>query len=114
MIRGTDMVNNLSDGLAWGISPSSSPPTGCRSAASACWPLCPAVWGWGSLPPGALSDRVGRKWLIAAVGSFWPWAARGAAAGIVADLAGLAANTQVHTWVRWVARRRGPTLEVAS
>src|SRR6266545_1864318 len=71
-------------------SPCSSPATACRSTASASWPpLYPAVWGVGQLVTGALSDRVGRKWLIAvgmwtqalaigliaAVGSFWPWAA---------------------------------------
>ena len=67
--------------------------------------LYPAVWGVGQLATGALSDRIGRKWLIAggmwtqalaigliaAVGSFWPWAAGALLAGIVADLAGLAA-----------------------
>ena len=51
--------------------------------------LYPAVWGAGQLVTGALSDRIGRKWLIAAgmwtqaaaiafivaVHRFWPWAA---------------------------------------
>jgi MFS family permease len=47
------MVNNLNDGLAWASSPSSSPDTGCRSAASACWPLYTRpCGGWGSLPLG--------------------------------------------------------------
>ena len=61
------MVNNLNDGLAWGLFPILFAATGCPSARSASWPpLYPAVWGAGQLVTGALSDRIGRKWLIAA------------------------------------------------
>jgi MFS family permease len=84
------MVNNLNDGLAWGVFPllfaRHGLPVGRIGILAA---LYPAVWGVGQLVTGALSDRVGRKWLIAggmwtqalaigliaAVGSFWPWAA---------------------------------------
>jgi MFS family permease len=61
------MVNNLNDGLAWGIFPLffaavaglSVEEVGVLAA------LYPAVWGVGQLFTGAWSDRVGRKWLIA-------------------------------------------------
>ena len=82
------MVNNLNDGMIWGLLP--------ILLAAAGLPLeqigliaatYPGVWGLSQLLTGALSDRWGRKWLIAtgmwvqAVGigvlvagqSFWPW-----------------------------------------
>jgi MFS family permease len=61
------LVNNLNDGMAWGLFP--------LFYAAAKLPLeqiawlaaiYPAVWGIGQLFTGALSDRIGRKWLIAA------------------------------------------------
>jgi MFS family permease len=84
------MVNNLNDGLAWGIFPLLFARHGLSvSRIGVLAALYPAVWGVGQLATGALSDRIGRKWLIAggmwtqalaigliaAVGSFWPWAA---------------------------------------
>jgi MFS family permease len=84
------MVNNLNDGLAWGIFPLLFARHGLPvSRIGVLTALYPAVWGVGQLATGALSDRIGRKWLIAggmwtqalaigliaAVGSFWPWAA---------------------------------------
>ncbi|WP_153506459.1 MFS transporter [Cumulibacter manganitolerans] len=61
------MVNNLNDGLAWGIFPVlfagaglSLGQIGILAAAY------PAVWGAGQLVTGAASDRWGRKWLIVA------------------------------------------------
>lgn len=59
------LVNNLNDGLAWGLFPVlfaaaglSLPRIGLLAA------LYPAVWGLGQLVTGPLSDRVGRKPLI--------------------------------------------------
>jgi len=84
------LVNNLNDGLAWGLFPiffaSSGLSIGRIGILAA---LYPAVWGLGQLYTGGLSDRVGRKPLIvagmviqavalvwiAATGNFWAWAA---------------------------------------
>ena len=62
------MVNNLNDGLAWGIFPLFFSQVGGLSVGriGVLAALYPAVWGAGQLLTGALSDRVGRKWLIAA------------------------------------------------
>jgi MFS family permease len=61
------LVNNLNDGLAWGLFPilfaSAGLSVGRIGILAA---LYPAVWGVGQLVTGALSDRWGRKWLIAA------------------------------------------------
>ncbi len=84
------LVNNLNDGLAWGLFPVlfaaaglSLPRIGLLVA------LYPAVWGLGQIVTGPLSDRLGRKplivvgmltqagalGLVAAVDGFAPWAA---------------------------------------
>ncbi len=61
------MVNNLNDGLAWGIFPLWFARAGLSVARiGVLAALYPALWGSGQLVTGALSDRVGRKWLIAA------------------------------------------------
>jgi MFS family permease len=61
------MVNNLNDGLAWGILPPLFAAHGLTvGQIGALAALYPAVWGAGQLVTGALSDRWGRKWLIAA------------------------------------------------
>jgi MFS family permease len=61
------MVNNLNDGLAWGIFPILFTRHGLTvGQVGALAALYPAVWGVGQLATGALSDRYGRKWLIAA------------------------------------------------
>ncbi len=61
------LVNNLNDGLAWGLFPilfaSAGLSVGKIGVLAA---IYPAVWGVGQLITGALSDRWGRKWLIAA------------------------------------------------
>jgi MFS family permease len=83
------MVNNLNDGLAWGLFPllfaTTELSVGRIGVLAA---LYPAVWGLGQLGTGALSDRIGRKSLIvggmltqavalgivAASDAFTPWA----------------------------------------
>jgi MFS family permease len=61
------LVNNLNDGLAWGLFPvlfaTAGLPIGQVGVLTA---LYPAVWGLGQLFTGALSDRWGRKQLITA------------------------------------------------
>ncbi len=61
------LVNNLNDGMAWGLFPlffvaasMNLQQVGTLAA------IYPATWGIGQLFTGALSDQVGRKWLIAA------------------------------------------------
>ena len=89
------LVNNLNDGMAWGLLPLyyaaaglSLPEIGTLAAAY------PLTWGTAQLVTGALSDRIGRKGLIAsgllvqagaiavigATTGFWPWF--GAALGL--------------------------------
>ena len=60
-------VNNLNDGMAWGLFPIVYASAGLgldRIGVLAA--VYPAVWGIGQLATGALSDHLGRKWLIAA------------------------------------------------
>jgi MFS family permease len=60
------LVNNLNDALAWGIFPLLFASAGLSIASiGALTALYPAVWSVGQLFTGALSDRLGRKWLIA-------------------------------------------------
>ena len=61
------MVNNLNDGLAWGLFPVLFAAAGLSVAQiGVLAALYPAVWGLGQLVTGALSDRTGRKPLITA------------------------------------------------
>jgi MFS family permease len=84
------LVNNLNDGLAWGLFPLLFAAAGLSlTQIGALAALYPAVWGVGQLATGHLSDRYGRKPLIvagmlaqaaalawiAAAGSFSAWAA---------------------------------------
>jgi MFS family permease len=74
------MVNNLNDGLAWGLFPILFTRHGLTvGQVGVLAALYPAVWSAGQLVTGALSDRYGRKWLIAA-GMF----VQAAAIGLVA------------------------------
>ena len=60
------LVNNLNDGMAWGLFPlffAAASMSLEQTAALAA--IYPAVWGLMQLGTGALSDRIGRKWLIA-------------------------------------------------
>ena len=60
------MVNNLNDGLAWGLFPVLFTTAGLSVGhVGVLAAVYPAVWGAGQLVTGALSDRWGRKWLIA-------------------------------------------------
>jgi len=80
------MVNNLNDGVAWGLFPLLFLRGGLSIAAiGTLAALYPAVWGFGQLVTGPVSDRVGRKWLIA--GGMWLQAI---AIGIVAATTGFA------------------------
>ena len=61
------LVNNLNDGLAWGLAPLFLAAHGASvSEIGIVAAVYPAVWGAGQLLAGAWSDRVGRKPLIAA------------------------------------------------
>ena len=59
------LVNNLNDGLAWGLFPLYFAAAGLSVARiGVLAALYPAVWGLGQLVTGGLSDRIGRKPLI--------------------------------------------------
>jgi MFS family permease len=61
------LVNNLNDGLAWGLFPVLFAGAGLSvTRIGVLAALYPAVWGLGQLVTGAWSDRVGRKRLIVA------------------------------------------------
>jgi len=64
------MVNNLNDGVAWGLFPLLFAAAGLSlTEIGALAAIYPGVWGLGQLVTGAWSDRVGRKGLI--VGGMW-------------------------------------------
>jgi MFS family permease len=64
------LVNNLNDGMAWGLFPLFFASAGLSVARIGLLAaLYPGVWGLGQLVTGALSDRIGRKRLIA--GGMW-------------------------------------------
>ncbi len=91
------LVNNLNDGLAWGLFPLFFAAAGLsvREIGLLAF-VYPATWGMTQLWTGALSDRVGRKWLIAwgmalqgiallamgAMRGLGPWIATGVLLGI--------------------------------
>lgn len=91
------LVNNLNDGLAWGLFPVLFASAGLSvGSIGVLVAIYPAVWGVGQLVTGGLSDRWGRKWLIAAgmgvqavglgivasTGTFAGWAAAGVLLGV--------------------------------
>jgi len=81
------LVNNLNDGLAWGLFPLYFAAAGLSVARIGILAaIYPAMWGLGQLYTGALSDRVGRKRLIAG-GMF----IQAAAIGLIAATTGFGA-----------------------
>jgi MFS family permease len=61
------LVNNLNDGVAWGLFPILFASHGLTlTQIGVLGALYPAFWGIAQLGTGALSDRIGRKWLISA------------------------------------------------
>jgi MFS family permease len=91
------LVNNLNDGLAWGVFPVHFAAAGLSvRSIGLLAAVYPAVWGVGQLATGVLSDRVGRKGLIvggmsaqaaaialvASTTGPWPWAAALALLGV--------------------------------
>jgi rhodanese-related sulfurtransferase len=61
------LVNNLNDGMAWGLFPLFFAAAGMDlGQIGTLAAIYPATWGVAQLFTGAWSDRVGRKWLIAA------------------------------------------------
>jgi MFS family permease len=91
------MVNNLNDGIAWGLFPLFFAAAGLDVAEIGILSFTyPAVWGLLQLWTGALSDRWGRKRLIAGgmlvqggalaaialVRGFWPWVGAAALLGV--------------------------------
>jgi len=64
------LVNNLNDGMAWGLFPIVYAAAGMNLAQiGTLAAIYPAVWGMAQILTGALSDGIGRKWLI--VGGMW-------------------------------------------
>jgi len=91
------MINNLNDGMAWGLFPLYFALAGLSlGEVSLLAAIYPAVWGLAQLGTGALSDHLGRKWLISAgmlvqagalflimlTRGFWPWAGGAALLGL--------------------------------
>lgn len=83
------LVNNLNDGMAWGLFPIVFSAAGMDlSQIGALAAIYPATWGVAQLFTGALSDRVGRKWLTAC--GMWVQAGGIALTASSSDFAGFA------------------------
>ena len=91
------MINNLNDGMAWGLFPLYFALAGLSiGEVSVLAAIYPAVWGLAQLGTGALSDHLGRKHLITAgmlvqaggivlialTSGFWPWVGGAALLGL--------------------------------
>ncbi len=83
------LVNNLNDGMAWGLFPLVFVAAG-MTLSQIGWlaAIYPAVWGMSQIFTGALSDRVGRKWLIAS--GMWVQAVGIAVTAVSTDFIGFA------------------------
>ena len=85
------LVNNLNDGMAWGLFPLIFAAAGMSLAEiGTLAAIYPAVWGLGQLFTGAWSDRIGRKGLI--VAGMWVQAAGIAVIALSDGFAGFAAG----------------------
>ena len=85
------LVNNLNDGMAWGLFPLFFTAAG-MTLERVGWlaAIYPAVWGVGQLVTGALSDRLGRKWLITS--GMWTQAAGIAVIALSTEFRGFASG----------------------
>ncbi len=83
------LVNNLNDGMAWGLLPLLFAESG-LTVDRIGWlaALYPATWGIAQLATGPLSDRVGRRWPIAI--GMWAQAAALAALAVASHFGGFA------------------------
>jgi MFS family permease len=88
------LVNNLNDGMAWGLFPLFYATMG-LSLEHIGWlaAIYPAVWGIGQLFTGAVSDHLGRKWFI--VGGMWVQAVGIAVIVLSAKLLGFATGAML-------------------
>jgi MFS family permease len=83
------LVNNLNDGMSWGIYPLFFASLGLGVAAiGTIKAVYPAAWGILQLLTGPLSDRWGRKWLIAG--------------GMVVQAGGIWLTVQVPVYTAWM------------
>lgn len=81
-------VNNLNDGMAWGLLPIYFATGGLSiGSVGALVALYPAVWSVGQLVAGPLSDRLGRKGMIA-------W-------GMIVQACAIALLAATHTFAAW-------------
>lgn len=84
------LVNNLNDGMAWGLFPLVFAAAGMNlEQIGTLAAIYPATWGLAQILTGAWSDRVGRKWLIAS--GMWVQAGAIAAIAVAPGFAGFAA-----------------------
>jgi len=84
------LVNNLNDGMSWGIYPLFFASLGLGVAAiGTIKAVYPAAWGVLQVFTGPLSDRWGRKWLIAA--------------GMIVQAGGISLTVQIPTYPAWMA-----------
>ena len=84
-------MNNLNDGMAWGLFPLVFTVAGASlQQIGILVALYPATWGITQVFTGAWSDRVGRKWLIAT--GMWVQAVGITATALVGSLTGFVAG----------------------
>ena len=80
-------VNNLNDALTWGLFPLVFAAAGMSiKQIGTLAAICPATWGIAQLGTGLISDKIGRKWLIAS--GMWVQAAGIAVVTVSSDFVG--------------------------